>query len=164
MGKQSVDWHEYQTKEYARPVVKIKFRNQDCLNCPSRNQCVRSKKAGRSMQIPGREMYEALGADQEKTASDAGRNEYKKRAGIEGTISQGVRRGSMRRSRYIGLEKTHLQEVATGAAINIVRAVNFLNGETSKNKGFPVCKVSKLNRTTVSDRFCTLQILLRMNI
>jgi len=74
-------------------------------------------------------MYQALEQTRKKLASDAGRNEYKKRAGIEGTISQGVRRGSMRRSRYIGLEKTHLQEVATGAAINIVRAVNFLNGE-----------------------------------
>jgi transposase len=126
-GKQSVYWHEYQTKEYARPVIKIKFRNQDCLNCPSRNQCVRNEKAGRSLQIPAREMYEALEQTRKKLRSDAGRSEYKKRAGIEGTISQGVRRGSMRRSRYIGLEKTQLQEVATGAAINIVRAVNFLN-------------------------------------
>jgi transposase len=57
-------------------------------------------------------------------------SEYKKRAGIEGTISQGVRRGTLRRSRYRGLEKTHLQEVATATAINIVRAVNFLNQET----------------------------------
>ncbi len=60
MGKQSVYWHEYQTKEYARSVIKIKFRNQDCADCLSRQQCVRNKKAGRSLQIPGRELYEAL--------------------------------------------------------------------------------------------------------
>jgi transposase len=129
LGKQSVYWHEYQTKEYARPVVKIRFRNQDCLNCPSRTKCVRNKKAGRSLQIPSREMYQALEQTRRKLASDVGRNEYKKRAGIEGTISQGVRRGTLRRSRYRGLEKTHLQEVATATAINIVRAVNFLNQE-----------------------------------
>lgn len=128
-GKQSVYWHEYQTKEYARPVVKIKFRDKDCLNCRSRNQCVRSKKAARSLQIPSREMYEALERTRKKLSSDEGRNEYRKRAGIEGTISQGVRRGTLRRSRYIGLEKTHLQEVATAAAINIVRAVNYFNQE-----------------------------------
>src|SRR5215204_2667319 len=127
MGKQSAYWHEYQTKEYARPVVKIKFRDKDCLNCQSRNQCVRSKKAARSLQIPSREMYEALEQTRKKLSSDEGRNEYKKRAGIEGTISQGVRRGTLRRSRYRGVEKTHLQEVATATAINIVRAVNFLN-------------------------------------
>ncbi len=129
MGKQSVYWHEYQTKEYSRPVVKIRFKNEDCADCLSRQQCVRNKKAGRSLQIPGRELYEALEQTRSKLASSEGRNQYKKRAGIEGTISQGVRRGTLRRSRYIGLEKTHLQEVATATAINIVRAVNYLNME-----------------------------------
>jgi transposase len=129
MGKQSAYWHEYQTKEYSRPVVKIRFRNEDCLNCLSRTKCVRNKKAGRSLQVPSREMYEALEQTRRKLASSEGRNEYRKRAGIEGTISQGVRRGTLRRSRYRGLEKTHLQEVATATAINIVRAVNFLNLE-----------------------------------
>lgn len=129
LGKQSVYWHEYQTKEYARPVVKIRFGNQDCLNCPSRTKCVRNKKAGRSLQIPSREMYQALEQTRRKMDSSEGQNEYKKRAGIEGTISQGVRRGTLRRSRYRGVEKTHLQEVATATAINIVRAVNFLNQE-----------------------------------
>ena len=128
-GKQSAYWHEYQTKEYGHPVVKIRFRNQDCAECPNREQCVRNKKAGRSLQIPSRQMYEALEQTRRKLSSDEGRNEYKKRAGIEGTISQGVRRGTLRRSRYRGLEKTHLQEVATATAINIVRAVNFLNQE-----------------------------------
>ncbi len=128
-GKQSAYWSEYQTKEYARPVVKIRFRNRDCAECLNRQQCVRNKKAGRSLQIPSREMYQALEQTRRKLASDEGRNEYKKRAGIEGTISQGVRRGTLRRSRYRGLEKTHLQEVATATAINLVRAVNFLNQE-----------------------------------
>lgn len=126
-GKQSAYWTEYQTKEYARPVVKIRFRNEDCLNCPSRGKCVRNKKAGRSLQVPGREMYEALEQTRRKLSSEEGRREYRKRAGIEGTISQAVRRGTLRRARYRGLEKTHLQEVATATAINIVRAVNFLN-------------------------------------
>jgi len=130
MGKQSSYWHEYQTKEYTRPVVKIKFKPHDCLNCSSRPKCVRNKKAGRSLQVPSREMYEALEQTRRKLASDEGRSEYKKRAGIEGTISQGVRRGTLRRSRYRGLEKTHLQEVATATAINLVRAVNFLNQQT----------------------------------
>jgi transposase len=128
-GKQSAYWSEYQTKQYARPVVKIRFRNRDCAQCLNRQQCVRNKKAGRSLQIPGREIYEALEQTRRKLSSEEGRSEYRKRAGIEGTISQGVRRGTLRRSRYRGLEKTHLQEVATATAINIVRAVNFLNQE-----------------------------------
>ncbi|MCA1638374.1 MAG: IS1182 family transposase [Acidobacteria bacterium] len=129
MGKQSAYWSEYQTREYSTPVVKIRFKPRDCAVCVSRKQCVRSKKAGRSLQIPGREMYEALEQTRRKLLSEEGRNEYRKRAGIEGTISQGVRRGTLRRSRYSGLEKTHLQEVATATAINIVRAVNYSSME-----------------------------------
>ncbi len=54
---------------------------------------------------------------------------YATRAGVEGTISQGVRMMGLRRSRYIGQERTHLQHVATAAAINIVRLMRWLNGE-----------------------------------
>lgn len=54
---------------------------------------------------------------------------YGERAGIEGTISQGVRSFGLRRARYIGLARTHLQHVATAAAINVVRAVNWVTGE-----------------------------------
>ena len=34
----------------------------------------------------------------------------------------------LRRSRYIGQEKTHLQHVATAAALNIVRCMAWVNG------------------------------------
>ena len=54
-------------------------------------------------------------------ASDEGRKLYAKRAGIEGTLSQGVRAFGLRRSRYVGLAKTHLQQVATAAAMNLER-------------------------------------------
>jgi len=72
-------------------------------------------------------LHEALKKTRSLFTSDEGRNEYKERAGIEGTLSQGIRRGTIRRSRYIGLSKTHLQEVATATGINILRTINFLN-------------------------------------
>lgn len=53
---------------------------------------------------------------------------YAMRAGVEGTISQGVRTMGLRRSRYIGQERTHLQHVATAAAITIVRLIRWLGG------------------------------------
>jgi transposase len=53
---------------------------------------------------------------------------YVTRAGVEGTISQGVRTMGLRRSRYIGQERPHLQYVATAAAINIVRLMRWLGG------------------------------------
>jgi len=53
---------------------------------------------------------------------------YARRAGIEGTISQGVRTMGLRRSRYIGQEKTHLQHVATAAALNVARSLAWFDG------------------------------------
>jgi transposase len=53
---------------------------------------------------------------------------YATRAGVEGTISQGVRMMGLRRSRYIGQQRTHLQHVATAAAINVVRLIRWLGG------------------------------------
>ena len=35
----------------------------------------------------------------------------------------------MRRSRYIGLAKTHVQHLAIAAAINVVRALAWLDGD-----------------------------------
>lgn len=46
---------------------------------------------------------------------------YERRAGIEGTISQGIRGFGLRRSRYVGQAKTHLQHVLTASALNLVR-------------------------------------------
>ena len=51
----------------------------------------------------------------------SGRPEYAVRAGVEGTLSQGVRGFGLRRCRYIGLAKARLQHVATAAALNIYR-------------------------------------------
>ena len=53
---------------------------------------------------------------------------YRVRDGIESTLSQGVRAFGMRRSRYIGLAKTELQQVCTAAAMNVSRIVNWLDG------------------------------------
>ena len=57
----------------------------------------------------------------EREAQPTFKQDYQQRAGIEGTISAGVRALHLRRSRYIGLAKTHLQHVLTAAAMNLIR-------------------------------------------
>ncbi len=128
-GKRSVDWLECQIKERnPRRVVKVKFRRKDCLNCANRVRCVRSEiGAPRQLLLQAREFHEAIKKTRALFSSDVGRREYKERAGIEGTLSQGIRRGTIRRARYKGLRKTHLQETATAAGINILRTINHLN-------------------------------------
>jgi transposase len=60
--------------------------------------------------------------------TEAFRKRYAKRAGIEATLSQGVRAFELRRTRYIGLARTHLQHLATAVAINLARIVAALEG------------------------------------
>ena len=65
----------------------------------------------------------------ERQKTDEFKERYKQRAGVEGTISQGVRAFSLRRTRYVGLAKTHFQDIATAAAINLTRMAAWLEGE-----------------------------------
>ena len=58
----------------------------------------------------------------------AWKKRYQLRAGVEGTLSQAVRAFGLRRSRYIGLAKTGLQQVCTAAAMNVARGVRWLDG------------------------------------
>ena len=55
--------------------------------------------------------------------------EYARRAGIEGTLSYGIRTCGLRRSRYIGLARTHVQHVLTAAAMNLSRVARWLADE-----------------------------------
>ena len=48
--------------------------------------------------------------------------------GIEGTVSEGVRGFGLRRRRYVGLAKAHLQHVITAAAMNLSRLAAWLAG------------------------------------
>jgi hypothetical protein len=58
---------------------------------------------------------------------------YNARAGIEGTFSQGVRSAGLRRSRYRGQAKTHLQNVAIACAINLQRLTDHWSGVLPAN-------------------------------
>ena len=110
-------------------MVKIKFSMRDCQPCANRVKCTRAKR--RTITLRRRDQYCALQAGRKRESTDEYATEYKKRAGIEGTLSQGVRGCGLRRSRYIGEAKTHLQRVLTGTAINFVRIYDWLTGKPS---------------------------------
>ena len=65
----------------------------------------------------------------QRQRTEAFQQRYALRAGIEATISQWVRAFDLRRSRYVGLPKTHLQHLGIATAINLVRLVAWLDGD-----------------------------------
>lgn len=114
-------------------VIKIKFSETDCTPCPSRAQCIsphaKRKFPRRSLTIRPEAQYHALRTARHRERDPAFARLYGLRAGIEGTISQGVRRCRLRRTRYIGLAKTHLGHLLTAVAVNLLRIGAWLVGE-----------------------------------
>jgi transposase len=125
-GHLSVAWWEHGGGQGSRPII-VEFDKHTCGPCPVRAACTRAKHTGRRLRLPPQDQYEALAAAQTWSASEEGQQLYKRRAGVEGTLSQGVRAFGLRRTRYWGVAKTHLQHVAIAAAINIDRIVAWLD-------------------------------------
>lgn len=119
-GKHSSFWGE-RTDHTGMPYIAVVFSQSDCSGCVARSLCTKSKSQARRLKLQRREEYEALQQARQRQASAEGKQVYKRRAGIEGTISQGVRGFDLRHARYRGLAKTHLQQIATAAAMNIDR-------------------------------------------
>lgn len=80
-----------------------------------------AKKEPRLLKFRHREQHEALQAARLRQTTRAFKQDYALRAGVEGTFSQGTRCFDLRRTRYVGLAKTHLQHIATAAAMNLSR-------------------------------------------
>jgi transposase len=125
-GKWSVAWWDQGSRARSRPIF-VEFALEDCQACPARSVCTRAQQQGRRVGLPPQAQYEALRAAQMWYGSEEGKQGYKRRAGVEGTLSQGVRGYGLRCARYRGVEKTHLQHVATAAAINVDRIVAWLD-------------------------------------
>jgi transposase len=125
-GHLSVAWWEHGGGQGSRPII-VAFAKHTCGPCPVRAACPRAKHPGRRLRLPPQDQYEALAAAQTWSASEAGQQRDKRRAGVEGTLSQGVRAFGLRRTRYGGVAKPHVQHVAIAAAIHIDRLVAWLD-------------------------------------
>ena len=79
------------------------------------------------LSLKPREKFELLHWARQRERTPEFKERYAKRAGIEGTISQGTRSFCLRCSHYLGQAKTHLQHILTAVAINLTRFVNWLN-------------------------------------
>jgi hypothetical protein len=125
--KVSVSWAE-RVGPADHAFIQVRFSAQDCGTCAQRALCTHAKPPqARTLKLHPRPQAEALHAAQAWSASEEGHRQYGRRAGVEGTLSQGVRAFGLRRTRYRGLPKTHVQHIATAAAINIDRIVAWVD-------------------------------------
>lgn len=127
-GKVSSGWRSIKNSR-GRPCIDVAFHSSDCSSCSQRQKCTKSKHAPRRLKLQVQDKHVTLQYLRQRSKTDEFKERYKQRAGVEGTISQGVRAFGLRRTRYVGLAKTHFQDIATAAAINLTRMAAWLEGE-----------------------------------
>jgi transposase len=119
-GKESISWVP-NTYPQNGQAFEARFARRDCTPCPFRPRCTKAEKEPRIVGLQAREQHEALQAARRRQTTEEFRLRYAARAGIEGTHAQAIRRCGLRRCRYIGLAKAHLQHVLTAVAVDVVR-------------------------------------------
>jgi transposase len=124
-GHQSTKWSETKDRHEAT-IINIRFAPKDCLACPRRADCTRSPTGPRHITVRPKEQHLVLQAARQYQRTAEFKARYDVRAGVEGTLSQGLRVCDLRHARYIGLAKTQLQHVITAAALNIIRMTQWL--------------------------------------
>jgi len=124
-GKTSVTWTERTDRQSGRAIVAVQFATATCRQCPVRAQCTHAATMPRQVTLRPQAEHEALQQARLYQQTEAFRQHYKRRAGIEGTISQAVRAFGLRRARYIGVAKMHLQAIGTAVALDLCRWVDW---------------------------------------
>lgn len=127
-GQQSVRWTP-KRRASGTEVIVVLFSQAQCQACALKRRCTTTRR--RQLMLRPKAQHEAL--HQARAIRQAGQEDptYALRAGIEGTLSQAVRRCGLRQCRYIGDRKARFQTASTGAAISYLRTAQFLAGYTS---------------------------------
>jgi transposase len=126
-GQTNVKWSETHDWHH-NPVIQIRFPERACRACAQHTHCTKSAGA-RHLTLRPRASHEALQAARQHQKTPEFQARYARRAGIESTFTQADRLCGVRRSRYVGLAKTHLQHVFTALALNLRRLFAWLEGD-----------------------------------
>ncbi|HEX5502447.1 MAG TPA: transposase [Thermomicrobiales bacterium] len=114
--------------QWGNAVIGAKFARDDCLACGHRACCTRSATAPRHLTFRPEAEHAARRRVRQEQTTAAWRARYDGRAGVEGTLPQGIRACGLRRCRSLGVAKARLQHLATGAALNVARIAAWVEG------------------------------------
>jgi hypothetical protein len=86
-GQQSMFW-KHGKSSWGRPNIHFLFSRPRCFHCAEREKCSRGQKNGRHLTVSPRPVFEMLKQAREREQITAFKEEYKRRAGVEGTMAQ----------------------------------------------------------------------------
>ncbi|XMN11748.1 transposase (plasmid) [Streptomyces griseobrunneus] len=122
-GQVSAGWHgPYPTSSpTAAPLIVARFTKSQCRPCPARTQCTTTGDNARTVGFPPRELRDLQLRVRTQQQTLEWKTRYALRSGVEGTVNEFAHGHSMRRCRYRGQRKAHIQHVLTAIAVNIER-------------------------------------------
>jgi transposase len=126
-GQVSASWSPAQQR--GTDTIVVKFDTHTCRPCPVRAQCTTATRGGRQLTIRPRHIHHAVAQARARQNTQQFKDTYKLRAGVEGTIRQAIAVTDTRRTRYRGLDKTHLEHVYSAVALNLIRLDAWYNGQ-----------------------------------
>ncbi|GGZ19619.1 hypothetical protein GCM10010327_58400 [Streptomyces nitrosporeus] len=101
-----------------------RFTKSQYRPCPARTQCTSTADSARTVGFPPRELRDLQLRVRAEQQTPEWKTRYAVRSGVEGTVNEFAHGHSMRRCRYRGQSKAHVQHVPTAIAINIERLSN----------------------------------------
>jgi hypothetical protein len=125
-GRTSSSWNP--VTQRGTPTIVITFSKADCGPCPVRELCTTSASQRRQLTVHTRQVHQAQLAARAAAATKDFQARYALRAGVEGTIRQGVAITGIRRARYRGLDKTRMEHTYAAVALNLIRLSAWWNG------------------------------------
>ena len=125
-GHASSSWNP--VAQRGTDTIVITFAKGTCAPCPVRAQCTTAASGRRQLTVHPRDVHQAQLAARATQGTRDFQARYALRAGVEGTIRQGVAVTGMRHARYRGLAKTRLEHTSAAAALNLIRLHAWWNG------------------------------------
>jgi transposase len=125
-GHPSSSWNP--VAQRGTDTIVITFAKGTCGPCPVRAQCTTSASGRRQLTVHPRQVHEAQLAARAAQGTRDFQARYALRAGVEGTIRQGIAVTGIRHARYRGLDKTRLEHTSAAVALNLIRLHAWWNG------------------------------------
>ncbi|MCC3317831.1 MULTISPECIES: IS1182 family transposase [Nocardia] len=105
-----------------RPGISVLYRRGDCRDCTVRLQCTGNvDDKGRHLLLLPEPLQKIQSHARVEQKTLAWQQKYAARAGCEATVSETVHAHGLRRCRYRGLARTHVQHVLTAAGTDLIR-------------------------------------------
>jgi transposase len=146
-GQRSVYWKEHPRSEHPdKKMIVIRWHPGVCHGCPFRQHCLGSTQNERSLMLS--EHYPLLSALRKQQKTPAFAERYRRRSGVEASLSHLMNVHQARRTRYHGSEKTLGYYAFLAVGENLQRLVAWLAGKAPKRKR--ATRLSRWAATTVS--------------